>query len=99
MQMNLKLPGFLGRKKKGAVSKVEKSEVKAKSEFPEITETELKKHVGKHVAIVKGKIAASAGTASRALTMAKQKHSGKEITLRYVGKGRLLINCKCIEKS
>lgn len=96
--MKLKLPQFLRRKKVEAVAEA-KPEVKAEREFPEIADAELKKRVGKHVAVVEGKIAASAGTARVALKMAKRKHSGKEITLRYVGSGRLLINCKCLEKS
>jgi len=99
MQMSLKLPSFLRRKKGEAVSEVEKPEVKVESEFPKIAGAELKKHVGKHVAVVEGKIAASAGTARRALTMAKRKHSGKEITLRYVGSERLLIPCRCLSKT
>jgi hypothetical protein len=99
MQMGLKLPSFLRRKKGEAVSEEKKPEVKVESKSPEIAGAELKKHVGRHVAIVEGKIAASAGTARAALKMAKRKHSGKEITLRYVGNERLLINCRCLEKN
>jgi hypothetical protein len=91
---------FLRRKKKEEVAEVERPEVKkVEKEFPGISEAEQKKYIGKHVAIVEGKIVASARTAKRALAMAKGKHSGKEIALRYVGSERLLINCKCLEKS
>lgn len=97
--MSLKLPSFLRRKKVEAVAEAEKPEVKVESEFPKIAGTELKKHVGKHVAVVEGKIAASAGTARVALKMAKRKHSGKQIILRYVGSERLLIPCQCLGKT
>ena len=79
-----------------AVAEAEKPEVKAEREFPEIANAELKKHVGKHVAVVEGKIAASAGTARVTLKMAKRKHSGKQIVLRYVGSERLLVPCQCL---
>ena len=98
MLMRLKPPFFLRRKREEVVAE-EKPEVKVEREFPEIADAELKKHVGKHVALVEGKIAASAGMARRALAMAKRKHSKKQITLMYVGSERLLINCKCLEKS
>ena len=96
MRMKLKLPQFLRRKKVEAVAEAEKPEIKAEREFPNITNAELKKHVGKHVALVEGEIAASAGTARVALKMAKRKHSGKQIVLRYVGSERLLVPCQCL---
>jgi hypothetical protein len=99
MWMRLKLPSFLRRKREEAVAVAEKTEVKVEREFSRIPEAELKKHIGKHVAVVDGKIAASAGTARRALKMARQKHSGKEISLRYVGSERLLIPCQCLGKT
>jgi hypothetical protein len=95
MRMKLKLPWFLRRKKAEEVAEAEKPEVKVEREFPEIADAELKKHVGKHFALVEGKIAASAGAARVALKMAKRKHSGKQIVLRYVGSERLLIPCRC----
>jgi len=98
MAVGLKLPRFL-RRKEEAGAEAEKPEVRVEREGPEIPTAELKKHVGKHVAVVEGKIAASASTARKALTMAKRKHSGEEIILKYVGSERLLINCKCLEKS
>jgi len=93
--MKLKLPRFLRRKKVEAVAEA-KLEVKVEREFPEIANAELKKRVGRHVALVEGEIAASAGTARVALKMAKRKHSGKQIVLRYVGSERLLIPCQCL---
>jgi hypothetical protein len=95
MRMKLKLPRFLRRKKVEAVAEAEKPEVKVEREFPNITDAELKKRVGKHVALVEGEIAASAGTAGVALKMARRKHSGKQIVLRYVASERLLIPCRC----
>jgi len=89
---------FLRREKKEAAV-AEKPEVKvAEREFPGISATEQKKYIGKHVAIVGGKIVASADTAKRALAMAKRKHSGKDVDLRYIESERLLVKCKCLEK-
>jgi uncharacterized protein YnzC (UPF0291/DUF896 family) len=97
--MWMKLPSFFRRKKEEAVVVAEKTEAKIEREFLEISQAELKKYIDKHVALVDGKIAASAGTARRALKMAKRKHPGKEVSLRYVGGERLLIPCQCLGKS
>lgn len=98
MRFLKRLP-FLRQKKEEEVAEVEKPEVKMEREFPGISAAEQKKYIGKHVAIVGGEIIASADTARRALAMAKRKHSGEEIALRYVGSERLLIKCKCLEKA
>ena len=96
----MRLFRFLRRKKKKeAEAKKPEVEEKLKKEFPGISEAEQKRHVGKHVAIVNGKIVASASAARGALTAAKRKHSGKEIDLRYVGSERVLIKCKCLGES
>ncbi|MDH5685251.1 MAG: DUF5678 domain-containing protein [Hadesarchaea archaeon] len=94
------LPRFWKRKKEKA-AKVEKPEIEKvpEREFPEISTAEQKKYIGKHVAIVDGKIVTSAGAAKKTLETAKQEHSGKEIGLRYVANEKLLIKCKCLEKS
>ena len=92
-----KIPRFWRRKKEEVVEG--KPEVVEKiEEFPGISASELREHVGKHVAIVAGKIVSSSGTARRVLAMAKRKHLREEITLRYVGSERLLLKCKCLEK-
>ena len=97
MRFLKKLPRLLKRKREEVVE-AEKPEVKEiEREFPSISEAEQKKYVGKHVVIAGGKIVASAGTAKRALAMAKRKHPGEEINLRYVGSERLLLKCKCLE--
>ncbi len=98
MRFLKRLP-FLRGKKEEEVAEVEKPEVKVEREFPGISEAELRKHMDKHVAIVDGRIVASAGTAKGVLVIAKQKHSGKEIALRYVGSERLLIKCRCFGES
>lgn len=86
------------RRKKEKVVEEKKPELKEVGrEFPRISVAEQKKHVGKHVAIVDGKIVTSVGTAKEALAMAKRKHSGEKIELRYVGSERLLLKCKCTE--
>jgi len=86
------------RRKKEEVVEVKKPEPKeAGREFPGISAAEQKKCIGKHVAIVDGKIIASAGTARKALAMAKREHSGEKIDIRYVGGERLLLKCKCLE--
>ncbi len=94
------LPRFWKRKKEKA-AEVEKPEIEKapEREFPEISTAEQKKYIGKHVAIVDGKIVTSAGAAKKTLETAKQEHSGKEIGLRYVANEKLLIKCKCLEKS
>ena len=84
------------RRKKEKVVEEKKPELKeVRKEFPGISIAEQKKHIGKHVTIVDGKIVTSAGTAKEALTMAKRKHSDEKIELRYVGNERLLLKCKC----
>jgi hypothetical protein len=83
-------------RKKGVVEAKPEAKI-VEQKFPRISSTEQKKYVGKHVAIVDGKIVAFAGTAKRVLTTAKRRYPGKEIILRYVGSERLLIKCKCIE--
>jgi len=87
---------FPGRKKEEIVEEKKPELEEAGREFPEISAAEQKKHVGKHVAIAGGKIVASAGTARKALTMAKRKHSGEKIDIRYIGGERLLLRCKCL---
>ena len=88
------------KRKKEEVVEVKKPELKeVEKDFPRISEAEQKKYIGKHVAIVDGKIAASAGGAHKTFEMAKREHSGKEIELRYVANEKLLLKCKCIEKS
>lgn len=94
-----KLSRFWRRKEEEAAEVKPEIEKVPKREFPGISAAEQKKYIGKHVAIVEGKIVASADTAKRALAMAKRKHSGKEIDLRYVGSERVLIKCKCLEES
>ncbi len=85
------------RMKKGEETAEEKTGVeKIEREFSGISTAEQKKHIGKHVAIVGGEIIASAGTAQRALTTAKRKHSGEKIDLRYV-EGKRLLKCECLE--
>jgi len=87
------------RRKKEEVVEVKKPELKDEGrEVPRISATEQKKCIGKHVAIVDGKIVTSAGTARNTLAMAKRKHSGKKIDLRYIGGERLMLKCKCLEK-
>ena len=86
------------RRKREEIVKAEKPEVKeVEREFLGITVVEQGKYVGKHIAIVGGKIAASASTAKKTLAAAKRRHPGEEIALRYVGSERLLIKCKCLE--
>jgi len=86
------------RRKKEKVVEVKKPELKEVGrEFPRISAAEQKKHIGKHVAIVDGKIVASADTAGKALAKAKQEHSDEKIDLRYIGGERLLLKCKCLE--
>lgn len=88
------------RRKKEEVVEEKKPELKEVGrEFPRISVAEQKKYIGKHVAIVDGKIVTSAGAAKKTLETAKQEHSGKEIGLRYVANEKLLIKCKCLEKS
>lgn len=88
------------KRKKEEVVEVKKPKPKeVEKDFPRISETEQKKYIGKHVAIVDGKIVTSAGGAQKTLEMAKREHSGKEIELRYVANEKLLIKCKCLEKS
>jgi len=88
------------RRKKEEVVEVKKPEPKeVEKDFPRISEAEQKKYISKHVAIVDGKIVTSAGGAQKTFEMAKRKHSGKEIKLRYVANEKLLIKCKCLEKS
>jgi hypothetical protein len=99
MRMGLRLPSFLRRKEEKAAAKVEREEIKIEPRTREIPEAELKKYIGKHVAVVDGRIAASASTARMALKMAKQKHPHGEISLSYVGGGRLLISCNCLGKN
>ncbi|MDH5443190.1 MAG: hypothetical protein ACETWO_04000 [Candidatus Hadarchaeaceae archaeon] len=90
----------LPKRKKEEVVEVKKPEPKGvEKNFPKISEAEQKKYIGKHVAIVEGKIATSAGGARKTLEMAKREYSGKEIELRYVANEKLLIKCKCLEKS
>jgi hypothetical protein len=86
------------RRKEEEVAEVEKPEVKVEREFPGISEAELRRHMDEHIAIVGGKIVASAGTARRALAAAKRKHSGEDVELRYVASKRLLLKCKCLEE-
>ena len=88
------------RRKKEEVVEVKKPELKeVEKNFPMISEAEKKKYIGKHVAIVDGKIVTSAGGAKRTIEIAKREHSGKEIELRYVANEKLLLKCKCLEKS
>ena len=88
------------RRKKEEVAEVKKPELKeVEKDFPMISEAEKKKYIGKHVAIVDGKIVTSAGRAKRTIEIAKREHSGKEIELRYVANEKLLLKCKCLEKS
>jgi hypothetical protein len=88
------------RRKKEEVVEVKKPELKeVEKNFPKISEAEQKKYIGKHIAIVDGKIVTSAGGARKTLEMAKREYSGKEIELRYVANEKLLLKCKCLEKS
>ncbi len=88
------------RRKKEEIVEVKKPELKeVEKDFPKISEAEQKKYIGKHVAIVDGKIVTSTNAARKTLEMAKREHSGKEIKLRYVANEKLLIKCKCLEKS
>ncbi|KUO39066.1 MAG: hypothetical protein AVW05_02395 [Hadesarchaea archaeon DG-33] len=88
------------RRKKEEVVEVKKPELKeVEKNFPKISEAEQKKYIGRHIAIVDGKIVTSAGGARRTLEMAKREYSGKEIELRYVANEKLLLKCKCLEKS
>lgn len=97
MRFLKKLSQSLNMKKGEEIEEKKTGVEKIEREFSGISTAEQKKHVGEHVAIVGREIIASAGTAKRALTMAKQKHSGEKIDLRYVGKERLLLKCKCLE--
>lgn len=98
-----KFPELLGkhlrflRRKKEEVVEIEKPEVEVKEEFPGISSAERIGHVGKHVAIVGGKIIASASDAEGVLKLAKRGHPSEEIVLRYVLNERLLLKCKCLE--
>lgn len=67
-------------------------------EFPQITQEERAKHIGKHVAIADGKIVSSDKTAKNALSSACEDYPEDEIVLRYVGKQKVLFNCKCLEE-
>lgn len=88
------------RRKKEEVVEVKKPELKeVEKNFPKISEAEKKKYIGKHVAIVDGKIVTSASGAKSTIEIAKRKHLGKEIELRYVANEKLLLKCKCLEKS
>ena len=88
------------RRKKEEIVEVKTPELKeVEKDFPKISEAEQKKYIGKHVAIVDGKIVISTGEAKKTLQTAKREHSGKEIELRYVANEKLLLKCKCLEKS
>lgn len=97
--MRVRLPRFWRRKKKEVVE-VKKPELerKQKKEFPEISTAEQRKYIGKHVAVMDGKIAAAGGSAGQVLARVKKKHPKKKIILRYVANDRLLLKCKCLEK-
>jgi len=87
------------RRKEEKIEEKPEVEEKVEGEFPGISGAELDKNVGKHIAIVGGKIASSATTAGEALAMARHECSGEEIQLRYVASKQLLLKCKCLEKS
>ena len=93
-----RLFGLFGKKGEEAAEPPARTEPKCEREFPRIPQAELRRHVGRHVALVEGRIVASADTARAALRAARQNHPGEEIDLRYVGSERLLIPCRCLDK-
>ncbi|RLG56612.1 MAG: hypothetical protein DRN83_03685 [Hadesarchaea archaeon] len=97
--MRFKIQKFW-RKEKKEVKKIEapRPEKKQEREFPDISPAELRRNVGKHVAIVDGKIVAAAKGAKQTLTKAKDKYPSKKITLRYVANEKLLLKCGCLRK-
>lgn len=90
---------ILRSRKKEEVAEVEKPRVEEapERESLEIGAEELQENVGRHIAIVGGKIVSSAKTAKKAFAKAKREHSGEEIVIRYVASERLLLKCKCLE--
>lgn len=97
--MRVRFPRFRQRKKKEVVE-VKKPELERKpeKEFPRISTGEQKKYIGKHVAIMDGKIVTAARSAGQVLAQVEKKHPKKKIILRYVVNDKLLLKCKCLKR-